>query len=84
MHDGDELCLELDLHIMGNVFDSGCNGVPDVEWGIYDDVKVFNLEVCLVQGLEEVSIVKAVVKRYSEVGVHDGSDKGGVFSGGRK
>ena len=82
MHDRDKLCLELGLHIMGDVFDCGGDGVMGGKQGIYDDTKVFYLEVSLVQGFKGASIIKVVVEQYGEMGVCDGSDKGGMFDGG--
>ena len=46
MHDGDELCLESDLHITDNVFDGGSNGIPGSEQGVHNYAEVFNLEIC--------------------------------------
>ena len=43
MHDRDELCSELSLHIMGDMFNGGGNGVPGCEWGVYDDAETFDL-----------------------------------------
>ena len=74
MHDRDELCSEPGLHITGNVFNSGGDGVVDSEWGVHDDSEAFYLEVSLVQGFKGASIVKVVVEWNGEVGVHDGSD----------
>ena len=68
------------MHITGDMFDCGGNGVPGCEWEVHDNVKAFNLEISLVQSFEGASIVKVVVKWYSKVGVHDDSDKGRVFS----
>ena len=59
---------------MGNVFNAGGDGVPGGEWRIYDNTKVFYLEVGLIQGLEWASIIKVVVERDSDMGVYDGSD----------
>ena len=74
MHDRDELHLELSLHIMGNMFDGGGDGVMGSEWQVYNNAKAFYLEVSFIQGLEGASIVKVVVKGHSEVGVCDGGD----------
>ena len=46
MHDRDELHLESGLHIMSNMFDCGGDEVVGGKQGVYDDSKVFNLEVC--------------------------------------
>ena len=43
---------------------------------------MFDLEVSLVQGFKGTSIIEVVVKWYSEVRVHDGSDESGVFGRG--
>ena len=32
MHDRDELCSELSLHVTGDMFDGGGNGVVSGEW----------------------------------------------------
>ena len=48
MHDRDKLHLELGLHITGNMFDGGSDGVPGGEWRVCDYAKVFDLEVGLV------------------------------------
>ena len=45
MYDGDELCSELGLDIMGNVLDDRGDGVLGGEQRVHDDAKVFNLEV---------------------------------------
>ena len=63
------------------MFNGRGDRVPGVEWRVHNDAKALNLEIGLVQGLKETSIIKVMVKRYGEVGIHDGSDKGGVFSG---
>ena len=84
MHDRDELCSESGLHITGDVFDCGGDGVLSGEWGVYDDAKAFDLEIGFVQGLEGASIVEVMIKRYSEVGVSDGGDERGMFGGGRE
>ena len=47
MHDGDELCSELSLHIMGNMFDGGGNGVVSGEQRVHNNA-LFYLEVGLV------------------------------------
>ena len=62
------------MHIMGNVFNGGGDGVVGCERGIYDDTEVFHLEVCLVQGFEGASIVEVMIKWNGEVGVRDGGD----------
>ena len=80
MHDRDELHLEPGLHITGDIFNGGGDGVPGCEWGVYDDAKVFYLEIGLVQGLKGASIIEVMVKRHGKVEVHDGSDKHGMFS----
>ena len=74
MHDRDELCLELGLYIMGDVFDGGCDGVLGHERGVYDNNKAFNLKVSLTQGFEGTSIIEVMVKQYGKVGVHDGGN----------
>ena len=84
MHDKDKLCLELDLHITDDVFDSRCDGVPGGEQRVHDITKAFNLKVSLVQGFKGASIIKVMVERYGEVGICDGSDVSGMFSRGRE
>ena len=69
------------MHITGNMFNGGGDGVPDHERGVHDNTEVFYLEISLVQGFEGVSIVEVVVKWYGKMGVRDGSDKGSVFGG---
>ena len=64
---------------MGDVFDCRGNGVASGKWGVYDDAQAFHLEIGLVQGLEWTSIIKIVIEWYSEVGVCDGGDEGGMF-----
>ena len=48
MHDGDEFHLELGLHITGDVFNSGSDGVLGCERGVHSDTKMFYLEISLV------------------------------------
>ena len=84
MHDRDELRSELGLHITGDVFDCGGDGVLGGERGVYDNTEAFDLEVSLVQGFEGASIVEVVVERDGKVRVSDGSDQGGMFGGGRE
>ena len=84
MHDRDEFCSEPGLHITGNVFDSGGDGVLGGEWRVHDDTKTFDLEVSFVQGFEGASVVEVVIKRHGKVGVSDGGDQCGVFGGGRE
>ena len=84
MHDRNKLHLELGLHIMGNMFDSGGDRVVDGKQRVYDDVKAFYLEICLVQGFKGAPMVKVMVERDGHMGVHDGGDKGGVFGGSRE
>ena len=48
MHDRDELRSEPSLHISGDVFDRGGDGVLGSEWGVYDDAEAFDLEISLV------------------------------------
>ena len=43
---------------------------------------MFNLEISLVQDFKGATIIEVMVKGYGEVRVHDGGDKGRVFSGG--
>ena len=74
MHDRDEFRSEPGLHITGDVFNCGGDGVLSREGRVYDDAEMFNLEVSLVQGFEGTSIVKVMVEQHSEVRVYDGSD----------
>ena len=67
---------------MSNVFDSGGDGILSGEQGVYDNTETFHLEVSLIQGFKWASIIKVVVKWDGQMGVHDSSDQGGVFSGG--
>ena len=82
MHDRDELYSEQSLHITSDVFDHGGNRVASGEWGVYDDSKVFNLEVGFVQGLKRATVIKVVVEWHSKMGVSDGSNECRVLGGG--
>ena len=62
MYDRDELCSKLGLHITSNMFNHRGDRVVSSEWGVYDDSKMFNLEIGLVQGFKGASIIKVVVK----------------------
>ena len=84
MHDGDELCSEPGLHIVGDMFHGGGNGIVGHERGVHDDAEAFHLEISLVQGFEGASVVEVMVKWDGKVGVSDGSDKHGIFGGGRE
>ena len=81
MYDRDELRLESGLHIMSNMFDSGCDGVPSCKWRVYNNAEVFDLEIDLIQDLKGASIIKVVVEGHSEMRVCDSGDKGGMFGG---
>ena len=84
MHDRDELRSEPGLHITGDVFDCGGDGVLGGERRVYNDTKSFHLEVGFVKGLEGATVVKVMVEWDGEVGVSDGGDEHGMFSGGRE
>ena len=84
MHDRDKLRSEPGLHVAGDVFHSGCDGILSSERRVYDDAEAFDLEVSLVQGFEGASIVEVMVEWHGEVGVGDGGDECGVFGGGRE
>ena len=45
---------------------------------------MFDLEISLIQGLEETSIVEVMVEWYSKMGVHDDSYESGMFSRGQE
>ena len=62
MHDRDKLRSELGLHIMGDVFDSGGDGVLSCERRVYDDAKAFHLQISLVQGFEGTTVVEVVIE----------------------
>ena len=62
MHDGDELRSEMGLNIMCDVFDGGGDGVMSGEWGVYDNSKVFDLEVSLVQGFKWATVIEVMVE----------------------
>ena len=62
------------MHITGDVFHCGSDGVVGSKWGVYDDAKSFDLEVSLVQGFEGAAIVEVMVEWDGEVRVCDGSD----------
>ena len=81
MHDRDELCLELVLYIMGDMFNGRSDGVVSSKWGVYDEAKAFDLEVSFVHGFKGATIVEITIKWYGKVGVSDGSDEHGMFSG---
>ena len=40
---------------------------------------MFHLEIGLIQGFEQASIIEVMIKWNGKVEVHDGGDKGGVF-----
>ena len=84
MHDRDELRSEPGLHITGDVFDCGGDGVLGGERGVYDDTETFDLEISLVQGFKGASVVEVMIKWYGKVGVGDGGDECGMFGGGRE
>ena len=84
MHNGDELCSEPGLDIVGNVLDSCGNGVSSSEQRVHNDAEVFNLEVGLIQSLERASIVEVVIERHDKVRICGSGDKSGVFGRGRE
>ena len=59
---------------MGDVFDGGGDGGLSCEWRVHDYTETFNLEVSFIQGFEQATIVKIVIKWYGEMGVSDGGD----------
>ena len=65
MHDGDELCLEPGLNVTGNMLNGRGDGIPGGEQRIHNNAEVFNLEIDLIQGFKEASIIEIVVKRHS-------------------
>ena len=65
---------------MGDVFDSGGDGIVSCEWRVHDDAKAFHLQVGLVQGFKGAPIVEVVVKWDCKVGICDSSDQCRVFS----
>ena len=84
MHDRDELHSEPSLHITGDVFHSGGDGILGSEGRVYDYAKTFHLEVGLVQGFEGTAVVEVVIKWDGKMRVRDGGYEGGVFGGGRE
>ena len=84
MHDRDELCSEPGLHITGDVFYGGGDGVLGGERGVHNDAQAFDLEVSFVQSFEGAPIVEVMIEWYGQVGVGDGGDECGMFGGGRK
>ena len=74
MHDRNELCLELGLHIMGNMLDSGGDGVVSHEGGVHNHAEAFYLQVGLVQGFEWASVIEVVVEWDGEMGISDSGD----------
>ena len=84
MHDRDKLHSEPGLYIMDNVLNGWGDGILGHERGVHNNAKAFHLKIGLVQGFEGTPIIKVMVKWDGKVGVHDGSDKSGMFSWGRK
>ena len=84
MYDRDELCSELCLHIMGNMFNGEGNGIPGCERRVYNHTKVFDLEVSLVQDFKGTSIIEVMIKGDGKVRVYDDSDEGRVFGRGQE
>ena len=74
MHDRDKLRSEPGLHITGDMFHRGGDGVLSGERGVYYDAESFHLEVGLVQGLEGAAVVEVMVEWDGKVWVCDGSD----------
>ena len=62
MYDGDELHSEPGLHVMGDMFDDGGNGVASSERRVHDYSKVFDLKIGFVQDFKWVAIVKVMVE----------------------
>ena len=79
MYDGDELCSEPGLYIIGDVFNGESDRVSGCERRVHDNVKAFYLEVSLVQGLKGISIVKVMIEQDSKMEVCEGGDKSGMF-----
>ena len=69
---------------MGNVFDSGGDGVVSCEWRVHNDTEVFHLEVGLIQGFKKAPVVEVVVEWDSRMEVCDSRDEHRVFSWGRE
>ena len=70
------------MHVTGNVFNCGGDGVLGGEGRVYDDAEAFHLQIGLVQGLEGTAVVKVMIEWDGEVGVGDSGDERGMFSGG--
>ena len=47
MHDRDELCSELGLHVMGNMLDGQGDRAPSHEGGVHDNAEAFYLKIAL-------------------------------------
>ena len=73
MHDRDELCLELGLHVMGDILDGWGDRAPGRERGVHDNAEAFYLEIGLIQGFKGAPIIKVVVKQDGKMGVCDDS-----------
>ena len=66
---------------MGDMFDHRDNGIMGGKWGVHYNTKVFDLEISLVQGLKGTAIIEVMIEWHDKVGVDNGSDKCGMFSG---
>ena len=82
MHDGDELCSEPGLHVMGDVFNSGGDGILGSEGRVHDYAEAFHLQIGLVQGFEGTAVVEVMIEWDGEVEISDGGDECGMFGGG--
>ena len=74
MHDRDEFRSEPGLHVTGDVFNGGGDGILSSERGVYNDTESFHLEIGLVQGLEGTAIVEVMIEWDGKVGICDGGD----------
>ena len=61
------------------MLDGWDNRAPGHERGVHDNTEAFYLEIGLIQGFKRAPIIKVVVKQDGKTGVHDSSDKCGVF-----
>ena len=72
------------MHVTGNVFNSGGDGVLGGEGRVHNYAEAFHLQVGFVQGLKGTAVVEVMIEWDGEVGISDGCDKCGMFSGGRE
>ena len=62
------------MHVTGDVFDCGGDGVVSREQRVYDDAETFHLEVGLVKGFEGTTIIEVMVEWDGEMRICDSGD----------